>query len=558
MKKMVLTKNITKNAAFLLCIVVLCSLLLTCTEIVFDNPWDPNGIHDGRPIICLNEPLTMIVVKNDDFIDPGYIIKDEKDGLDELLEKLNITAVTEDEDTIPLDNLTQNTGVFFIHYYIEDSDGKKADTSRTVMVKEKDEVKDTIAPVISLEGEDIAINLGETFIEPGFSVIDNPGKEVLDTSEVRKTAKRIIGDVEEIVPLHIFYKRQGDYLICYTATDKSGNRSEEVRRKVVIGPDIESPVITLKGQDTVSILVRMSYRDSGATARDNVMGDLTDDLEIENTVDTSKAGKYHVQYCVSDTSGNESSKRRIVYVRNDTIPPRLDLRGPNPMTVHFKSIYHEPGATAEDNVDGDITDNIKISGNVNLEKVGKYIVSYSVSDKDGNKTEKQREVIVNDTVAPVVKLNPPNPVLLSVGFPYTEPGATAHDNADGDLTDKIDISGDVNTDVIGVYKVTYTVSDKSGNQTVEKRTVSVVPAPEDTIPPKITLKGSNPMQVYLGQPYNEPGATANDNLDGDLTSSIKISGNVDTMTTGTYYVVYRVSDKAGNNAVATRTVVVYW
>ena len=82
-------------------------------------------------------------------------------------------------------------------------------------------------------------------------------------------------------------------------------------------------------------------------------------------------------------------------------------------------------------------------------------------------------------------------------------------------------------------------------------------APNDTEPPVFTLIGSNPFTVNQGDTYTDPGATAYDNVDGDLTSSIVVSGTVDTSTPGTYYINYNVTDSAGNAAnQATRTVVV--
>jgi len=75
---------------------------------------------------------------------------------------------------------------------------------------------------------------------------------------------------------------------------------------------------------------------------------------------------------------------------------------------------------------------------------------------------------------PVITLNGDNPVIVKQGDPYVEPGATASDNVDGDLTDQIEISGDVDTSKIGTYTVTYTVSDSVGNVTTVERTVNVV------------------------------------------------------------------------------------
>ena len=78
----------------------------------------------------------------------------------------------------------------------------------------------------------------------------------------------------------------------------------------------------------------------------------------------------------------------------------------------------------------------------------------------------------------------------------------------------------------------------------------------DATPPVITLIGSNPISVEVGDTYNDPGATATDNLDGDLTSSVVVNTSaVNTAVPGNYSVTYNVSDIAGNAAAqVTRTV----
>src|SRR5699024_5568453 len=167
-----------------------------------------------------------------------------------------------------------------------------------------------------------------------------------------------------------------------------------------------------------------------------------------------------------------------------------------------------------------------------------------------------------DTIAPVISLNGDNPMELEVGSTYDEPGATAEDDVDGDVSDAIEVSGDVDTSTVGEYEVVYTVSDAAGNEATETR-IAHVDAPasleedeesEDTIAPVISLNGDNPMELEVGSTYDEPGATAEDDVDGDVSDAIEVSGDVDTSTVGEYEVVYTVSDAAGNEATETRIV----
>jgi len=78
----------------------------------------------------------------------------------------------------------------------------------------------------------------------------------------------------------------------------------------------------------------------------------------------------------------------------------------------------------------------------------------------------------------------------------------------------------------------------------------------DLTPPTITLIGLSTINLTVGDSYTDAGATATDDVDGDLTSSITTSGTVDTATAGTYTITYSVSDSSGNSASATRSVIV--
>ena len=90
--------------------------------------------------------------------------------------------------------------------------------------------------------------------------------------------------------------------------------------------------------------------------------------------------------------------------------------------------------------------------------------------------------------------------------------------------------------------VTITIRDANGGNS-------------DTIPPIITLNGETTVTLTVGDTYTDAGATANDNVDGDITANINTNNPVDTSTAGTYTVTYNVSDAAGNNAEEVRRTV---
>ena len=114
----------------------------------------------------------------------------------------------------------------------------------------------------------------------------------------------------------------------------------------------------------------------------------------------------------------------------------------------------------------------------------------------------------------------------------------------------------------GATSVVYTghSGPASGNWVTNANGIGLLcfiePVQTDTIPPVITLLGPNPVILNVGQNYVDPGATASDNLDGDLTSSIVVDASaVNTSVPGDYPVTYNVSDVAGNAATqVTRTV----
>ena len=88
--------------------------------------------------------------------------------------------------------------------------------------------------------------------------------------------------------------------------------------------DNKAPTIKLKGSSTITFNVGETYTEQGATAEDDIDGDLTSKIEISGTVDTSKAGTYTITYTVKDSNDNVAKVTRKVAVKSTTTKPTED------------------------------------------------------------------------------------------------------------------------------------------------------------------------------------------------------------------------------------------
>lgn len=187
---------------------------------------------------------------------------------------------------------------------------------------------------------------------------------------------------------------------------------------------------------------------------------------------------------------------------------------------------------------------VEKSGQVDTGKLGKYELTYRTKflfwEKKWTKT-----VTVRDTKAPVITLKSIEDYYVLPGGEYVEEGYTAQDECDGDLTEKV-----TSSEKDGI--VTYSVSDKSGNKTTIERKIPY----DDPIAPEIKLIGDATITIKAGEKYNEPGYTATDNCDGDITQNVKVEGSVDIRSAGKYKLTYTVQDSYENTTTVERTVIV--
>jgi prepilin-type N-terminal cleavage/methylation domain-containing protein len=335
--------------------------------------------------------------------------------------------------------------------------------------------------------------------------------------------------------------------------------------------DFVLPVITLLGDNPLNLNVGDTYKEPGVKASDDVDGDITDRIVITGNIDPNVAGPHTIIYNVKDNAGNEavSVTRTINVVDNlapvitietngnssyaKTVSTNVKVRDNAVLnTSSLKYLWNTSTATpVESSFVTTFTNNSNLTNPSSA--AGEYYLWIIAKDSVGNTSIVRSNKFYIDNAKPIITLNGSASITIDKGSTYSDAGATATDVHSG-LNGSVTSTGSVNPNVVGVYNITYNVSDRVGNiATPVTRTITV----KDVLAPVITLNGSNPANMDAGTTYTDAGVSAIDDVDGDVTSKVTVTSNLNPSVGGTYTITYRVVDNAGNVATATRTVNVY-
>lgn len=333
--------------------------------------------------------------------------------------------------------------------------------------------------------------------------------------------------------------------------------------RLYIRQDFTIPVITLLGSDTVRMEQGQTYLDSGATAFDNLDGDLTSMIKIVEPTPTGFnmiPGTYTYTYNVADAAGNEAKTvKRIVIVLPDATAPDLVVMKPDTIIHQVMLPFVAPAViSADDLVDGDLKGAVQITNGVNVNAVGEYDIVYSVTDRSQNTATEVRHVIVIDTLVPTLTLVGGDIVNHEVGTLYTDSGVVIKDNysTDADLRSNLTMTSNVDSTKLGTYSVVYVLKDpNTGNTVTVTRTVNVV----DTKAPVLTLIGDTTIILDVNTTLVDPGVNINDNYDKNLnyTTTGSFYSNFPSgkaTLIGKYVIVYSVIDASGNTSSVSRTI----
>ena len=561
------------------------------------------------PVITLNGDASLTLYQDENYEELGATASDNVDG--------DITANIETTSNVD----TSTLGTYKVKYNISDTSGNNAvEVVRTVYV-----IKDTVKPVITLLGNsNVTINKGEEYSDSGATASDNVDGDITSSIEINVT-----------VDINV----AGTYTVKYMVHDNAGNLADEVVRTVTVVVPLEGEELIYGGENENGALDKSKWsyfgdtykntdrsyngklfiysapKDTGSGMYQEIPTEIGREYEVSAILigtDTNRkeefngesyftiGSKFPVQNKASVfaesnhvTGGVETKVRfrfnavstttylalrsdkawhyasaRAISVKAVNLDPIADITKPVITLIGQKEItlkqdenYEELGATALDNQDGNLTNNIEITSNVNTSIAGTYTVKYNVNDEAGNAADEVVRTItvkeVVDNIRPVLSMLGEYTVVVAQDQKggYSDAGATAYDNKDGNITANIETLSTVDITKPGRYTVKYNVVDNAGNSAYElTREIRVLskgnskPDESDREKPVIQLNGEHTIELALNDSYSDARANASDNKDGDLTSNIVITSNVDTSKVGVYQVKYNVSDAAGNEA----------
>ena len=330
-------------------------------------------------------------------------------------------------------------------------------------------------------------------------------------------------------------------------------------------PAPQPPTIHLNGDNPLTIDVGTAFVDPGATGNDTYDGPLTPVVtggtDGHGGVDTSSATTTTITYTVTNTSGLSASVTREVdvvnlnpctYNQTDIVSGTDDLLGGTLAPAALVPTPYDTGWTAAIGNGAKWVWSTTTLPDPNTNDTETFVRSFTVG---GIATSSTLTIAADDTYS--VSLN---------GHLIGSSSGGSYQNADTYTIDPSFLNmGSDNTLVVTVANIAIPADSPYTNPAGLLYDLSISsgscpndPVPPSPQPPTITLNGSNPTTVNVGDTFTDPGAVGNDPQDGPLTPVVTGGtngiGSVDTSNATTTIITYTVTDSFGLSASTTREV----
>jgi hypothetical protein len=544
---------------------------------VFDKKAEVNN----APVITLLGGNQSTLTAGNTFTDPGATALDQEDG--------DITANIVVTGTVS----TTTAGTYTLRYNVKDSKGLSAEEkTRTVVVMPRTSPLATIVaskiicdkesdlPNFGLGGPHVTSHTATDYVAAHSGCrLASDWSFQWGNQTVTDPGRNFVGEAEN--GWHTFGTTNASGTVAVEVNTLSSNTAKIWVREVL-------------KEGYVSFTYDQQHKNNSDT-KSAEMYCHTDVLNYDNYDFVSNPEGGETYYCVAWNVRSENATNT---------PPVITLLGNATSTVTVGNTFTDPGATALDQEDGDITANIIVTGTVSTTTAGTYTLRYNVKDSKGlSAEEKMRTVVVSEApmcVLPQFTSSMSVHTTLGSFFSYsitaTSTGTTtptftvATSSLPSGLLFSINtISG--TTTVPGTFNIVLSTANMCGTAS---STLSIVvdvdgsgggggsnpqcsdgadndgdgkidgadatchsdgnpgnpstytPAKDnENAAPIITLLGENPVGLTTGNTFTDPGATAADEEDGNITPNIVVTGTVSTGVAGTYTLHYNVKDSKG-------------
>ena len=505
-----------KQNIVLFVIGILIAIMTIVLFMVIISPKEESSISYNTYRIELKGSKQVRVEEGDIFIDPGYYVYNS----DNSISNVNVEVRSNVNTSIP--------GKYEITYSIN---GEIVSRREVIVEKKKDDNQIDNGKVIFRlnEGNDYTLLLNSEFIDPMYTAVTKDG------SDISNYVTRI-GKVNS--------SKEGIFEIKYRLS-YNGEIYELTRKIYVVKKDVD---FHLNGDSLIEIDYNSKFEDPGVVLTYNGK-DYSKDVIVDNNVDTSRPGEYIIIYKYKNKDFNAFITRNVVVKKEDVVIS-FELLGDSEIKITKGDNFIDPLFSAKDDKGRDYKDQVVINGNVDVNKVGSYEISYYLKVNDYEKTLK-RVVNVVDKVKIDFKLLGGSTINITAGDTFVDPLYKAIGNDGYDYSKYVEVIGYVNTNVVGTYTIKY----KLVYDGVEQVLIRTVIVNKKVISVNFYLKGNSTINIKLNGAYSEPGFVAIDQDGKSLNKYVSISGVVNTNRVGTYTIRYNLNYE-GISRTLTRTVIV--
>ena len=427
-----------------------------------------------------------------------------------------VSASDKEDGTLPAKKMSNPDlsvpGTYKIEYKATDKQGISSSLFLTINVTEADVYKPKLTTKVFVNGVDVTLpNTTGSFTKYTVKSTDKVIIVPTATDKKTKNGKDMPMSSAEIIGPRSFDPSNGLAIAKYSISDEFGNSAANT---ILFKVANEAPVITITApqmekvketDDTIVFKIILQKKGDMSFGNDMTFTSIDDKDGKCNQVfagdrprgkciiysaegsfegiDPSVPGKSIGTIISEDTEGAISKKKMVlVFYKVDVKAPVIELLGGNIIKIIKDQPFIEPGYTAIDDFDGDITDRVIVKNPVDTSIPGTYNIVYIVKDNSGKETRIERTVIVIENQPPVLKLIGKTFMKINQNSKFDEPGYTAIDDLKGDISASVKTIGSVDSTKPGFYTLKYTVSDGINAPATAFRKVQVI----ELDPPSIT------------------------------------------------------------------------